>query len=426
MFGDLPPVEAAKAVELGHKAGHKTLPRQQPAHTPAAERVKSFDTFEGTFDEAEAVAEAARCLQCGGCADCRLCESVCEAEAIRYDQKPELMELVVGGVIVATGFKDYDPSKLNYGYGHFPNVITHFQLARMLDPIGPTDGKVVRLGDGKPAKRIVMVQCVGSRGDAQGSKDMHAYCSRVCCMVSIKHAGLIKKSFVPDAEITICYIDIRAFGKGYEEYYDRVKGKGVRFLKGMPARVREDEATGDLLVDVEDQHSARRVELRADLVVLATATEPADGVGELMRMLTISRDETGFIREFHPKIRPTDTTVKNVMMAGSAHGPKDITDTIAQAGSASASLAAYLGDGFITLNPLIAHVDESHCRACGRCEQHCEFQAVTVGPDLHAEVEEALCEGCGKCSVVCPTGAMKVYGAHDDQIESMMEALRSI
>jgi heterodisulfide reductase subunit A2 len=426
IFGDLEPVGAAESIELGHQAGHQTLPRKQPPHTPAEERVKGFDTFEGSFNEEEAVAEAARCLQCGGCADCRVCESVCEAEAIRYDQKPETIELLVGGVIVATGFKDYDPSKLNYGYGRFPNVITQFQMARMLDPIGPTAGKVLRPIDGKEAKRIVMVQCVGSRGDAQGNKDMHAYCSRVCCMVSIKHAGLIKKSFVPDAEITICYIDIRAFGKGYEEYYDRVKGKGVRFLKGMPARVRQEDETGDLLVDVEDQNTARRLELRADLVVLATATEPAEGVNELMRMLTISKDETGFIREFHPKIRPTDTTVKNVMMAGTAHGPKDITDTIAQAGSASASLAAYLGDGFITLNPLIAHVDEEKCRACGRCETFCEFQAATVGDELHAGVEEALCEGCGKCSVVCPTGAIKVYGAHDEQIESMMEALRSL
>ena len=426
VFGELATVDAAESIKLGHQAGHKTLPRSAPAHTPAEERIKGFDTFEGAFDEEQAVAEASRCLQCGGCADCRVCESVCEAESIRYDQKPELIELLVGGVIVATGFKDYDPSKLNYGYGHFPNVITQFQMARMLDPIGPTEGKVLRPVDGKTAKRIVMVQCVGSRGDAQGNKDMHAYCSRVCCMVSLKHAGLIKKSFVPDAEITICYIDIRAFGKGYEEYYDAVKSKGVRFLKGMPARVRQDEANGDLLIAVEDQNTARRVELRADLVVLATATEPAEGVDDIRRMLTISADESGFIREFHPKIRPTDTTVKNVMMAGTAHGPKDITDTISQAGSAAASLAAYLGDGFITLNPLVAHVDEEKCRACGRCEQFCEFQAATVGPDLHAGVEEALCEGCGKCSVVCPTGAIKVYGAHDEQIESMMEALRNL
>jgi len=425
VFGPLPKVEAADAIALGHKAGHRTEPRMGPEHTPAAERVKDFAPFESVLDEATAVAEAARCLQCGGCADCRVCDSVCEARALRYDQKPELIELVVGGVIVATGFSEYDPSRLNYGYGRYPNVVTQFQLARMLDPIGPTEGKVVRPLDGKVARRIVMVQCVGSRGDAQGNKDMNAYCSRVCCMVSLKHAGLIKKSFVPDAQITICYIDIRAFGKGYEEYYDRVKTKGVRFLKGLPARVRQDDATGDLLLDVEDQHTARRIELRADLVVLATATEPARGTEDLVRMLTVSRDESGFIREFHPKIRPTDSSVKNVMVAGCSQGPKDITDTISQSGSAAASLAAYLGDGFITLNPLVAHVDADRCRACGRCEESCEFQAVVVGPNLHAEVEEALCEGCGKCSVICPTGAIRVFGAHDEQIEGMMEALRT-
>jgi len=419
-------VPAAEAVELGHLAGHQTLPRLHPEITAPAERARSFEPFEKHFDEASAREEAARCLQCGGCCDCRVCQSVCEAKAIDYSGKDELVELVVGGVIVATGFKDYDPSKLNYGYGRFPNVVTQFQLARMLDPIGPTQGQVVRPSDGKTAKRIVMVQCVGSRSDAQGRADGHTYCSRVCCMISLKHAGLIKKSFVPDAEITICYIDMRAFGKGYEEYYDRVKGKGVRFVKGLPAKVREDEATHELRVDVEDQLTARRLTLNADLVVLATATEPAEGVKDLMRMLAISKDEYGFIREFHPKIRPTDTTVKNVMVAGSAQGPKDITDTIAQAGSAAASMAGYIGDGFVTLNPLVAHVDVERCRACGRCETYCEFQAVTVnGGELHAEVESALCEGCGKCSVLCPTGAISVYSAQDEQIEGMLEALRN-
>jgi heterodisulfide reductase subunit A len=285
---------------------------------------------------------------------------------------------------------------------------------------------VLRPSDRKTAKRIVMVQCVGSRSDVQGKKDGHTYCSRVCCMISLKHAGLIKKSFVPDAEITICYIDIRAFGKGYEEYYDRVKGKGVRFVKGLPAKVREDEATHELLVDVEDQLTARRLTLTADLVVLATATEPAEGVKDLMRMLAISKDEYGFIREFHPKIRPTDSTVKNVMVAGAAVGPKDITDSIAQAGNAAAAMAGYIGDGFVTLNPMVAHVDVDRCRACGRCETYCEFQAVSVdGRELHANVEDALCEGCGKCSVLCPTGAISVYSAEDSQIEGMLEALRN-
>jgi heterodisulfide reductase subunit A len=418
------PVPVPEAIELGHKAGHQTLPRRMPTVVPAQERIRNFEAIEHPFTEEDARAEAARCLQCGGCCDCRICESVCEAKSIHYDWKDEDQEIVVGGVIVATGFKDFDPGRLDYGYNRYSNVVTQFQLARMLDPIGPTDGKVVRPSDGEPAKRIVMVQCVGSRSDVQG-KDGHTYCSRVCCMVSLKHAGLIKKSFIPDAEITICYIDIRAFGKGYEEYYDRVKGKGVRFVKGLPARVRQDDTTQDLLVDVEDQLSARRINLRADLVVLATATEPADGVHDLMRMLGVSKDEYGFIREFHPKIRPTDTSVKNVMVAGTAQGPKDITDTIAQAGNAAASMAGYIGDGFITLNPLVAHVDVDRCRACGRCEQHCEFQAVKVGPELHAGVEDALCEGCGKCSVICPTGAISVYSAHDDQLESMLEALRN-
>lgn len=426
LFKGLEEVSKEKAIDLAKKAGHKSEPRVNIPYTPPKERVKGFVPVQLPLSEEDAVSEAKRCMQCGGCCDCRICQSVCEAKSIKYDQTKEFEELIVGGVVVATGFQEYDPTKLMYGYGKFKNVITQFQLARMMDPIGPTAGKILRVSDGKPAKKIVMVQCVGSRGDQQGNKKMHSYCSRVCCMVALKHAGLIKKYFTKDAEIYICYIDIRAFGKGYEEYFERVKGQSVKFIKGLPAKVKEDEKTDKINVTVEDALTDTLLNLDADLLVLSAATEPAETTTDLIKLLNIPRDESGFIREFHPKIRPTDTVVKNIMVAGSAQGPKDITDSIAQAGSAAASLAGYIGDGYITLNPMIAYVDREKCRACGRCEENCEFKAVKVGDKLYAEVDDAMCEGCGKCAVLCPTGAISVYSSDDDQIESMVEALEKV
>jgi heterodisulfide reductase subunit A len=424
VFGNLDEVNKEDAIEMAKKAGHKSEPVVNAPNAPAETRIKNFEPFEPNLTEDQATTEAKRCMQCGGCCDCRVCNSVCEAECIKYDQTEVDEEITVGGIVVATGFKEYDPSKLHYGYGKMANVVTQFQLARMMDPIGPTEGKILRPSDGKEAKKIVMVQCAGSRGDGQGNKNMHSYCSRVCCMVALKHAGLIKKSFVSDAQIYICYIDIRAFGKGYEEYFERVKGQGVKFIKGLPAKVHEDKATKEINVTVEDALTDSLLNIDADLVVLSAATEPSEGITELIKQLNISKDEYGFAREFHPKIRPTDSTVKNIMIAGSVQSPKDITDTIAQAGSAAASIAGYIGDGYITLNPMIAYVDETKCRACGRCEEFCEFKAVKVGEKFHAEVEEVMCEGCGKCSAICPTGAITVYSSNNEQVEAMIDALR--
>jgi len=326
---------------------------------------------------------------------------------------------------VATGFKEYDPSKLHYGYGKYTDVLTQLQFARMVDPVGPTNGEIIRISDKEPAQKIVMVQCVGSRSGEQGITGTHRYCSRVCCMVALKHAGLVKKYFNPDAEIYICNIDIRAFGKGYEEYYETVKGMGVKFIKGLPGSVLEDKETGKLRVTVEDANTGTLLNIDADLVVLSSATEPTEN-SELIRKLNIPKDESGFIKEFHQKIRPTDTMVKNIFVCGAAQGPKDIPDSIAQAGSAAASAAAYLGDGYIWLNPMISSVESALCRACGRCEEGCEFQAIKVNPSiLRAEVEPTMCEGCGKCAVLCPTGAASLHSGTNQQVRALIDGLKA-
>ncbi len=413
-------ISAEEVIEARKGYYEKTKRQQMPELEP--DKRDGFAEVELGFTSEQAMAEAQRCLNCGGCSDCRECIEVCEKECIHFDQVEQYVDIEVGGVILATGWKEYDPSKLHYGYKKYPNVITQMQLARMLDPLGPTGGKVVRPSDGKEAKRIVMVQCVGSRSAETGHKDGHSYCSRVCCMVALKHANLIKRYFTPDAQIYICYIDIRAYGKGYEEYYERAKQDGVKFIRGLPGEVRERKRDNNLLVYVDDSNTNQLLELDADLLVLSAATEPT--AQEVAAKFTVSRDESDFIKEFHVKIRPTDTSIKNVFVAGAAQGPKDIPDSIAQAGSAAASAAGYLGSGYITLNPQISYVDSELCRACGRCEETCEFKAIKVNEDkLCAEVAETLCEGCGKCTVVCPTGAVSVHSFDNQQIMALIEGL---
>ena len=384
---------------------------------------RNFQEVELGLSEEEALAEAARCLNCGGCSDCRECEKVCEAKAIDYYQKEEIVPVTVGAVLIATGFEEFDPVNLHYGYGRYPNVVTQFQVARMMDPLGPTQGRLLRPSDGKEAQRILMIQCVGSRAGQQDLQGGHPYCSRVCCMVALKHASLIKKYFAEDAQIYICNIDIRAFGKGYEEYYEKVKTMGVKFIKGLPGEILEEKETKDLIVHVEDMATSTLLEIPVDLVVLSTATEPTQS-GELLKKLGVARDESGFVKEFHPKIRPADTTVKNIFVCGAAQGPKDITDTIAQSGLAAMAAASYLGKGYILLNPQIAEVNPDLCRACGRCEEECEFQAIRVDKELLAAVvEEVMCEGCGKCTVVCPTGAVSVKSFKEKQLMAAIDGL---
>ncbi len=402
---------------------YESTPRIKMPEIPLQER-NDFTEVETGFTEEMAIAEAKRCLQCGDCSDCRACEIACEANAVDHFQKDNMESIEVGAVIVATGFKEFDPTTLHYGYGKYPDVVTQLQFARMLDPVGPTNGEILKVSNKKPAKKIVMVQCVGSRAAEQGIEGAHRYCSRVCCMAALKHAGLVKKYFDTDAEIYICYIDIRAFGKGYEEYFEAVKGMGVKFIRGLPGNIIEDKETGKLLVTVEDANTSALLEIEADLVVLSSATEAAEN-SDLIRKLNISRDESGFVKEFHQKIRPTDTMVKNIFVCGAAQGPKDIPDTIAQAGSAASSVVSYLGDGYVWLNPMIATFDASLCRACGRCEEGCEFDAVRVdAAQLCACVEPSMCEGCGKCAVLCPTGAASVHSGTDEQIGALIDGLK--
>lgn len=262
---------------------------------------------------------------------CRVCETVCPTKAIDFEQKPKTITLKVGAIIVATGFEEYNPAeKVEYGYGRYGNIITQFQLARLLDIDGPTKGKLLRPTDSRAPKTIVMIQCVGSRDE--GAKP---YCSNVCCMSALKHAQIIKEMALPQSEVYICYLDMRTTGKGYEEYYRRTRGLGVTFIHGRPSEVIENPDTKNLILRVEDSFIGEIVNLEAELVVLSCAIVPSQGTEPLSKMLGINLDENGFFKEMHPKLRPVETAIRGIYICGCAQGPKDIPNSIVQADAAA-------------------------------------------------------------------------------------------
>jgi heterodisulfide reductase subunit A len=281
----------------------------------------------------KAVIDAEHCLYFRKGA-CRLCENECPTDAIDFEQQTKTIDLKVGAIIVATGFDEYNPSeKSEYGYGRYGNVITQFQMARLLDIDGPTEGKLLRPTDGREPKRIVMIQCVGSR-----DKNANDYCSSICCMYALKHAQIIREMVLPDSEIYICYIDMRTTGKGFEEYYKRTRELGVIFIRGRPSEIVEETDTKNLILKVEDPDIGGLLKIEADLVVLSCATIPSSGARELSQILRIELDENGFFREIHPKLRPVETNVRGIYICGAGQGPKDIPDSIIQA-KAAASFA---------------------------------------------------------------------------------------
>ena len=262
---------------------------------------------------------------------CRLCEKACPTQAIDFEQQTRAINLKIGAIIVATGFDEYNPSeKTEYGYGRYGTVITQFQLARRLDIDGPTGGKLLRPTDSREPKKVVMVQCVGSRD--QNTND---YCSNICCMYALKHAQMIKGMVLPDSEIYICFIDMRTVGKDFEKYYRSTRELGVHFIRGKPSEIVEDSDTKNLLLKVEDPDIGQLLKIEADLVVLSCATIPSSGTGQLSQILGIKRDENGFFKEVHPKLRPVETNVRGIYICGAAQGPKDIPNSIIQANAAA-------------------------------------------------------------------------------------------
>ena len=351
------------------------------------------------------------------CIECGLCNTACERGAVQHDQEPEEIELDIGTIIVATGYDQFDANeKLEYGYADNSNVITGLEIERMINASGPTEGHVLKPSDGKHPKSVAFVLCVGSRDEKVGNE----YCSRVCCMHSMKNAQLIK-DHEPDTEVTIYYMDIRAFGKGFEEFYKRSQEKyGIKFVRGRPAAIlgNPDET---LTVRAEDSLLGKVTEYNYDMVVLAAGLVPPAGANDLRQTIGLSKSADGFLMEAHPKLRPVDTLTEGVFLAGVSQGPKDIPDSVAQASGAAARAAIPMVKGEVQIEPIVAFTDEEVCGGCAVCLELCPYGALTK-EDGHAAVNIALCHGCGTCVAACPSGAMNQSHFKTEQIMAQIEA----
>jgi len=388
-------------------------------YLPIEERKNNFREVELGYTEEEVIKEAKRCLQCGGCSECLECEKACEAKAIVHNQKEESIELEVGAIVVATGFDQFDSSKLpEYGYGKYSGVITGLEFERLSSASGPTNGKIEI--NGKEPKRVAFISCVGSR-----KKETNSYCSRVCCMYTAKQAHLVKEK-LPEAEVTVYYTDARTFGKGYEEFYDRVKAEGVKYKRReLDDEIRVSKKSDKLVVEAKP-HEPEEV----DLVVLASAIVPSSGTSELARILNISQGPDGFFLEAHPKLRPVDTFSDGIFLAGCNQSPKDIPDTVAQASASAAEVCSLLTKGKVMTEGIVASVDENLCTGCGFCAEVCPINAIELETvekkgaiSKLAKVNEALCKGCGICSAACLSGAIQQRHFEDKQVLPLIDAL---
>ncbi len=343
--------------------------------------------------------------------DCSICQEVCPKGAVDFDQDEENLEVEAGAVIVATGYDTFDPTPISqYGYGRFDNVITSPEFERMASPTGPTGGNIV-LKDGSSPKSVAIIHCVGSRDE-----NYHQYCSRLCCMYSLKYARLLKEKL--NADVYQMYIDMRCFGKGHEEFYKQASHEGVNFVRGKVAQitdiVQEDEEKGKLIVVGEDTLLGTLIRVPVDMVVLSVALEARADTAELARVLLLGRSADGFFLERHPKLDPIGTMLDGVFAVGCCQGPKDIVDTVAQATGAAARAMAMISKGKVQMEAATALVDEDVCSGCGYCEAICAYSAVQVDPKTRtARVNEAICKGCGACCVNCPSKAMQLknFGA---------------
>lgn len=355
------------------------------------------------------------------CIGCKACAQACDRDAINFDQKLESLTIKVGSIIVATGFNVFDPSILGeLSYKKYADVITTLQMERLLNNDGPTNGKVVRPSNGKPPQKVSFILCVGSR-NKQINRE---YCSQVCCNVAIKQAILLKKEN-PDIKINVYYNDIRAIGKNCEEFYNRARDAfGIRFIKSNVSAVLKSDISdsGELLIRGEDVVENKIFENKTDLVVLAIGMEPAEGTEKLSQILNISLDTYGFLLEKHLKIKPSETSVNGIYLAGAIQGPKDIPNSIAHAESAAAKAIALISRGKVELEPHSIYLDQEKCDLCRLCENICTYNALKI-EDKKLKITQANCSGCGACAAMCPTGALYIPSFRKEQISAQIKAI---
>ncbi len=364
---------------------------------------------------------------------CGLCSKVCTAGAIDYEAKDEFIKEKYGAIVVATGFNPIPMDQFDeYAYSQSKDVITSLEFERLTNAAGPTQGTLLRPSDGEHPHTIVFVQCVGSRCAACAEKGKE-YCSKICCMYTAKHAMLTRDKY-PDTDVYVFYIDVRTPGKNFDEFYRRaVEEYGVHYIKGMVGKVSPEGKK--LKVQASDLIANKQLHIDADLVVLAAAIEPDKSARPLATMLTASMDTNDFFTEAHPKLRPVESPTAGVFLSGTCQGPKDIPETVSQAGAAASKVIGLLCKDKLTGNPCVAHSDEMMCNGCSTCEKVCPYGAITYVekefrmPDRTtkvrrvAVVNEAVCQGCGACTVACMSGAMDLKGFTNKQIVAEVDAI---
>lgn len=336
----------------------------------------------------------------GKCGDEPLCKKACAPGAVNFDQKEEIIERKVGAIVVATGYDVMDPTAVyEYGYETSPDVITTLELERLISSSGPTKGEILRPSNQQKPKSVTFILCVGSRDETQCT-----WCCRIGCMTALKQAYLLREKLGEDLEINVCYNDLRSFGKGYEEFYRKVRGLHTNMFRGHPSEVRTMKE--NLKIDIFDTTTNKLFEIKTDMVVLVPAMMPRTDAIEFARLLHLTLSGDGFFLEAHPKLRPVDTFVNGIFIAGCCQGPKDIQDTVSQASAAASRAATILSQEELEIDPLIAMVDEDVCTGCGICVEVCPYEARTLNEKKRiAEVNDALCTGCGGCIAACPSNA---------------------
>jgi heterodisulfide reductase subunit A len=354
---------------------------------------------------------------------CKACQIFCPTGAIDFEQEDEMLEVQVGNVILATGYDLFDARRIpQYGYGRLANVFTSLEFERMVNAAGPTGGRIVLRDGVSEPQRVAIIHCVGSR-----DKNYNEYCSKVCCMYSLKFAHLVHER-LPEAEIYNFYIDMRTPGKGYEEFYHRLLREGAHFIRGRVAEVtdaaRMPGEEGKLIIQAEDTLIGKQRRIPVDMAILSAGLEARHDSKEITKLFGMGCDFDGFFIERHPKLDPVATMTEGVFIAGACQGPKDIPETVAQGAAAAARVAGLITQGTVMMEPVRASIQAERCSGCRICNNLCPYNAIVFHEaEKVSEVITALCQGCGTCVAACPSAA--ISGAHftNDQVMSEIEGI---
>ncbi len=354
------------------------------------------------------------CLRFQG-EDCTKCKDVCPEGAVDFEEKEVEEEIRIGAIVVATGYDEFDASlKPELRYDMYDNVITGVEFEKILLEAEKTGELKV---NGKEPRDVIFIQCVGSRDKNVGNE----YCSRVCCMYTAKQATMVK-DLVPDSNVTVCYIDVRAYGRGYEQFYENAQKKGVRYWRGNAAEVYKEN--GKLVVRAENTMLGDPKELSADLVVLATGMTPKSDARDIGNLLKVPQSADRFFLEAHPKLGPVDTASDGVYIAGTCQGPKDIADSLSQASGAVMKALIPLCQGKVLIEPITSVVNEEICSGCRMCEKICVYDAPTFDEERGVmTINSVVCKGCGSCGSTCPSSAISMNHFRDQQIFAQINML---